>query len=191
MNHNRISKLGIVVLLAAMVLAGCASAKADPSPTCAPSPTQAAQTCPTPVAQLPVTNAWWNQNLGDYVNFVITIESGNKCRLDVIKPIVSSNWGYELVVNDNTYHNYMVSVMTLVGAATDADLQEWTQANPNSQELPPFVNLRLYDAVNPMTNTFHGESLTEGPIYLTCLAQGPSDQIVLGSFGPIDLMKNP
>ena len=118
---------------------------------------------------------------------VVTFDPGGKCSMDVKNPITESSWGYEIVVNDDTYQNYAVTALTLDQGKTLKDLQDWNKANATTGNPPPFVSLKTIDVVSPLTSTVHMIELTGDPIYFVCVVQGPVDQTVIDEFGPVKL----
>src|SRR5512136_1715539 len=99
MNPKWILKSWIAILLAALVLAGCASTKTDPCPTSATCPTAqacpTAQVCPAAAGQGTLQQSAWRKTVGSLANLVITIDSGDKCTLEVKRPLSSDILFYE------------------------------------------------------------------------------------------------
>ena len=203
MNHNKFLIRGFALILVTLVVTGCASPTATPCPTAVPQqcptaakqecPTAAVQSCPTTLAQAPPTpNAWRS----GYVpaNIIITFDPGDKCSMKVIHPITRSSWSsswnqltYDIVVNDPKYQNYVVWALTLDPGKTLTDLEA---VPPTSTSRPPsFVNLLQADIVYPMSRTFHygPVDITEGPLYFTCMVQGPDNLRTIGLLGPLEM----
>lgn len=161
MNHKKIAICVITLMLVALYLAGCASAKG-----------------------LPEMNAWRAGYNTDYLNARITFESSDKCVLEQLKPTATNELYYEVVVNDQKYENYSVVVETLAEGKTLKDLQDF-RGNPENPIPPFFVNLEAGAIVNPMSRTFAFAHLPTGPIYFTCIIQGPDKQRSIENLGPL------
>ena len=206
MNHKQILTRGIALILVMLVIAGCAAPTATPCPTTVPQscptsamkdcPTAAVQSCPTAAAQAPPTpNAWRSGYTGGIpMNVIFTFDPGDKCSMEVINPIKRSSWSplwnqltYDIVVNDQTYKNYVVWALTLDPGKTLTDLEA---VPPTSTSRPPsFVNLLQADIVYPMSRTFHygAVDISEGPLYFTCMVQGPDNLRTIGLLGPLEM----
>lgn len=197
MNHKQFLIRGIILILV-VFLTACAAPTATPSPTTAPlsCPTTVPQSCPTAAAQAPPTqNAWRLGYTGGIpTNVIITFDPGDKCSMKVITPIsvsyFSPLWNvlsYDIVVNDQTYQNYVVWILTVDPGKTLADLEA---VPPTSTGNPPsWVKLIIGDIVYPMTRTFHYGSvdITEGPLYFTCMVQGPGGLRTIGQLGSLEV----
>ena len=206
MNHNKFVIRGIALILVMLVVAGCAAPTATPCPTTASfscptaavqeCPTAAVQSCPTTLAQAPPTpNAWRPGYTGDIpTNVIITFDPGDKCSMKVITPISESYYSplwnvlsYDIVVNDQTYQNYLMWTETIAPGKTLADMEA---IPPTATRIPPsWVKIIIGDIVYPMTRTFHYVSvdITEGPLYFTCMVQGPGGPRTIGHLGPLEV----
>jgi hypothetical protein len=203
MNHNKFVIRTIALILVTVVVAGCASPTATPCPTAVPQqcptaamqecPTAAVQSCPTAAAQaMPEVNAWRSGYIP--ANVIITFDPGDKCSMKVIHPITGSDWNtswnqltYNIVVNDQTYQNYVMWIETLDPGKTLADLEA---IPPTSTNTPPYyVHLLQADIVNPGSRTFHYGPVdnTEGPLYFTCMVQGPGGLRIISQLGPLEM----
>jgi len=197
MNHKLILTRGIALIVVMLVVTGCATPQADPSPTSAPQscPTSELQSCPTTAAQaVPEMNAWrWGYTGNIPTNIVITFDPGDKCSMEVVNPInvsyFNKSWNqltYDIVINDQTYQNYLVWAYSVDPGTTQAQMD----APPTSAMNPPsWINLIQGTIVYPMTRTFHtgAVDVTEGPLYFTCMVQGPDALKIIGGLGPVEV----
>jgi hypothetical protein len=121
---------------------------------------------------------------------IITFDPGDKCSMEFIKPIDGNGLSYEIVVNDQTYQNYIVAIVDLEEGKTLQDLQDYHQQGGEANtSVAPFSNLELMEIVEPMSRTFHGVRLEKSPVYFVCLVQGPGEQKVLDEFGGVTFTK--
>jgi len=190
MNHKMILTRGIAVIVVMLVVTGCATPQVDPCPTTAP------QACPTVAAQaMPKVNAWrWGYTGGIPTNVIITFDPSDKCSMEVVNPInvsyFSKSWNqvsYEIVVNDQTYENYVVWVYSVDPGTTQAQIDA---VDPNDTSSPPsWANLIQGTIVYPMSRTFHtgAVDITEGPLYFTCMVQGPDALRIIGDLEPLNV----
>jgi hypothetical protein len=151
--------------------------------------------CAAPKATLPTPNAWRSDYTGGIpTNVTITFDPGDKCSMKVITPIsgsyFSSLWNqlsYDIVVNDQTYQNYVVWVYSADPGTTQAEMD----ATPKSETMnpPSWINLIQGAIVYPMSRTFHygAVDITEGPLYFTCMVQGPDALKFIGFLGPLEV----
>jgi hypothetical protein len=191
MNHKRVSTIGTILVLIAIVLAGCAAAKADPCPTVEPLSCPTTATCPEPQAcptsaalSMPPADksSWqWTQ----LANVIITYNPGDQCTVEVINQPESSGITYEIVVNDQAYKDYVVLVETLDEGKTLQDLVEARKTYGSEQ--PPFTQVQFTDAVYPMTRTWHGITYNGRPLYFTCMVEGSFGQKIIGQNGPVTI----
>lgn len=188
MNHNNLIFRGIVLLLVTLVAAGCATPKAEPDPTNAPlsCPTNAPLSCPTAAAQaMPEMDAYRTNTIDTQANVIFTFDPGDKCSMQIRSKPTTSDFVYQIVVNDNSHLNYMLSGTTLKSGYTIADVEKWIQNNPNLVALPPMTTLKIYQAVNPMSNTIQQVQYIGDPLYFGCLTEGPDAHQVIASFDPL------
>jgi hypothetical protein len=185
----------ILLICAAIVLAGCASPTAEAStvsiPTSVPltCPTTEPLSCPTPLAQLPPAPDEWRQGWSNESEVVITFDPGDKCSVDVKSPITEPGWFYEVVVNDTTYQNYVVIAMTLEDGKTLKDLEEYHKTPAGSQAPPPFAKMIYLNIVPAMSSTLNAVEYTGDPLYFSCIVEGPGPQKVIDEFGPVEVAK--
>jgi hypothetical protein len=194
MNHKQILIRGFVLILVMLVVAGCAGPTATPYPTTIPQscPTTASVSCPTAaVKAMPEMNAWRLGWTRDAANVIITFEPGDKCSMEVVHPITGYDWNtlnYEIVVNDQTYQNYLVDAFTVDPGMTPEDILNGPP--PASASIPPsYVHLKDVTFVNPMSRTLHAAeiTITEGPFYFVCSVQGPDALKIIETLGPLDV----
>jgi hypothetical protein len=50
---------------------------------------------------------------------------------------------------------------------------------------PPMVTLKIYQAVNPMSNTIQQVQYIGDPLMFSCLTEGPDAHQVIASFDPL------
>ncbi len=209
MNHKLIMTRAIAFIVVMLVVTGCATPQVEPSPTNAPQscptnapqscpnsepqscPTTASLSCPTAAAQaLPEMNAWrwvWTR---DSTNVIITFEPGDKCSMEVTNPITGYDWNtltYEIVVNDQTYQNYLVDAFTVDPGKTPGDI---LNTPPVSSSIPPsYVHLKEVTFLNPMSRTLQAAEITmsEGPFYFVCSVQGPDALRIIETLGPLEV----
>jgi hypothetical protein len=199
MNHNKVLTRGIMLVSIAILVTGCAASQTTTSPTTAPQtcPTSETQSCPTAAAQaMPEVNAWrWGYTGGIPMNVVITFDPGDKCSMEVINPLAGSYFNplwnqlsYDIVVNDQTYQNYVVFVYSVDPGTTQAQMDA-ENPDPSLGEPPSWMNIIAGDIIYPKTRTFHTSAIdiTQGPLYFTCLAQGPDKLRVIGDLGPLEV----
>jgi hypothetical protein len=113
--------------------------------------------------------------------------------MEVINPISGSyfspSWNqlsYDIVVNDQTYQNYVVWVYSVDPGTTQAEMDA---ASTSANTPPSWANLIIGDIVFPKTRTFHTSAvdITEGPLYFTCMVQGPDKLRIIGGLGPLEM----
>jgi hypothetical protein len=207
MNHKLILTRVIALIVVMLVVAGCTAPKAEACPTTSPQscptteaqscPTSAPLSCPTTAAQaVPEMSAWRLGFTGNIpINVIITFEPGDKCSMEVINPVGFSYFNplwnqlsYDIVVNDQTYQNYVVWVYSADPGTTQAEMDAPTP-DPSLGEPPSWMNIIAGDVIYPMTRTFHTSAIdiTEGPLYFSCLAQGPDKIKIIGDLGPLNV----
>jgi hypothetical protein len=212
MNHKQLFTHGFMLILV-ILLSACATTKSTSNPTAAPvsCPTSAAQACPTIAPQacpniqecptaaaqaVPEMSAWrWGYTGGIPLNVIITIEPGDKCSMEVIYPVAGSYFNplwnqlsYDIVVNDQSYENYVIFVYSVDPGTTQAQMDA-PGPDPSLGRPPSWVNIITGDVIYPMTRTFHTSAIdiSEGPLYFTCLAQGPGKLKIIGDLGPLEV----
>ncbi len=183
MNQKKLITRTLSLLLVALIFTSCASA--TPAATQAACPTSAPLSCPTTQAEIQPAVNDWRMGFSDLANVVITFDTGDKCTLDVKNSVFDPAWSYEIIVNDQTYQNYIVSVVQLGVGKTLKDLEEYNKPNP--VEPPGWSYMRTLEIVQPNSSTFHGITLSGTPAYFVCLVQGPGDQKVIGNLGPVKI----
>ncbi len=184
MNHSKYALLAITLILATLVITGCGT------PQAAACPTSAAQSCPTAAAQVqPTMDAWRNLYNDMHTNVRITFDAGKKCSMDILTPSQpqAGEFIYEIIVNDNTYSNYMVGAGALAEGHTKADLEAYNESNTGKVAPPSFFDLESLDIVPPMSRTWHGAPITASQIYFICFIEGPDPQTGIQVLGPVDV----
>ena len=192
MNHKQFFTRWIILVLI-VLLTACAAPKADTSPTTVPQtcptaepqscPTTVPQSCPTDAAQaMPEMDAYRTNTIDTQANVIFTFDPGDKCSMQIRSRPTTSDFVYQIVVNDDSHLNYMLSGTTLKSGYTLADVEKWNQNNPNLVALPPMTTLKIYQAVNPMSNTIQQVQYIGDPLYFVCLTEGPDAHQVIASF---------
>jgi hypothetical protein len=196
MNHKKPVIQGIILIIIVVVLTGCATSAATPCPTSIPQscptvalqecPTAAIQSCPTAAPQsMPEMDAYRTNTIDTQANVIFTFDPGDKCSMQVRSRPTTSDFIYQIVVNDQAHLNYMVAGTTLKSGYTLADVEKWNQDHPDTVQVPPMATLKIYQAVNPMSNTIQQVQYIGDPLYFTCLTEGPDAHQVLESFDPL------
>jgi len=115
--------------------------------------------------------------------------------MEVINPIGVSYFNplwnqlsYDIVVNDQTYQNYVVWVYSADPGTTQAQMDA-PSPDPSLGQPPSWMNIITGNVIYPMTRTFHTSAIdiTEGPLYFSCLAQGPDKIKSIGELGPLNV----
>ncbi len=191
MNRKRIQALGFTLILVLVLISACAAprAKANPLVTAQSCPTAEPQSCPTTAALAQPAMNDWRVGFNSEVNLRITYSPGDKCSVEMVKPVHSvTHFWYEIVVNDQTYQNYMVGAVTLISKdKTLKDLKDYNEQHKGDPTPPSWVDIQLLEIVPPMSRTLHSIPMPEGPLYVLCFVQGPVDQQAIDVFGPFDL----
>ena len=179
MNHRLIFNR-VIMLVLVIMLTACAAPKATPCPTTIP------QSCPTAAAKaMPEMDAYRTNTIDTQANVIFTFDPGDKCSMQIISKPTTSNFVYQIVVNDNSHLNYMVVGATLKSGYTIADVEKWNQNNPDVVAAPPMVTLKIYQAVNPMSNTIQQVQYIGDPLMFSCLTEGPDAHQAIASFDPL------
>jgi hypothetical protein len=195
MNQKQFFTYGIMLMLV-MLLTACAALKTTPCPTTATlscpttaalsCPTTAPQSCPTAAAQaMPVLDGYRTNTIDPQANVIFTFDPGDKCTMQIRSRPFTSDFAYQIVVNDNAHLNYMVAGTTLNAGYTLADVEEWNTNNPHLVQAPPMVTLKIYGAVNPMSNTIHLVQYTGDPLLFACITEGPDAHQIIAQFDPL------
>lgn len=179
------------VLLALVLLTACAGAEA--TETILPTEQEAAEEAPPVMDQvvdekeLGVENEWRHQRSRKgamwATNAELVFETGDKCSLTIYQDATSNGFAYKILVKDDTYDNYMVSIDTLDEGYTIEDIRAYEDPNTH----PSFTNLIRYDVFDPGSTTFSGSTINieEGEYYFTCMVQGGDEHKIIGVVGPL------
>jgi hypothetical protein len=191
MNQNDKVFTIIIILFAMLLIAGCAAPQASSdSQAC---PTAAQPSCPTAVVQslptaapqvLPAMTSF-QKYYSDFVNIRITFDPGKKCSMDILKPVTQGDLALEIVVNDQTYQNYIVTAMTLAEGMTIEDIEKYNQTAVGYVSPPPGSDTQTVDVVPPLSRTYHFLTMPVSPLYFVCLIQGPDKQQPIEQLGPV------
>jgi hypothetical protein len=196
MNHKKPVIQGMILILIVLVLAGCATSAATPCPTSIPQscptvalqecPTAAILSCPTAAPQaMPEMDAYRTNTIDTQANVIFTFDPGDKCSMQIRSRPTTSDFIYQIIVNDQAHLNYMVAGTTLKSGYTLADIEKWNQDHPDLVQVPPMATLKIYQAVNPMSNTIQQVQYIGDPLYFTCLTEGPDTHQVIANFDPL------
>lgn len=188
MKHHKFVITGIILILVTLVTTGCAAPKAEPCPTTLPvsCPTCAPQSCPTTAAQaMPEMDAYRTNTINTQANVIFTFDPGEKCSMQIKSKPTTSDFVYQIIVNDQAHLNYMLVGETLNSGYTIADVQEWVKNNPHLVEGPPMTTLKIYQAVNPMSNSIQLVQYIGEPLMFSCLTEGPDAHQVIADFDPL------
>jgi len=179
MNHKRFFTRGIILLVAILISACTASAAT-------PCPTSESQPCPTVEQQTLTALDTWRWGWSNEAHVVITINPGDQCSMEMVNTIIEPWLNYEIVVNDKTYQNYFIVVETLLPEYSIKDLEAWPYP---ADTPPPYINFIGGTIVNPMSRTLAGGEIdiSKGPLYFTCLVEGPDTLKVIGNLGPVEV----
>jgi hypothetical protein len=129
----------------------------------------------------------WRIDYADSANVRITFSPGDKCSMDIMQPVTNAEFGYEIVVDDQTYQNYVVVALTLDEGKTIADLEKYDEMAIGVVPPPSFSDIRTLEVVPPMSRTWHGMDMPVSPIYFVCIIEGPDAQRAIDEFGPVDI----
>ncbi len=192
MNRAKLVNQSIALVMVTLVLAGCAAPaalEAAPCPTSAPQacPTCPPQSCPPAAVQAIPTMTSWQKNYYEEANLRITFDPGKKCSMDILTPVTDSTLFYEVVVNDQTFQNYIVVALTLEEGKTLKDIETYDKTAIGVVPPPPGSQIRLLEIVPPMSRTLHSMPMPYNPIYLVCLIEGPDQQQPIEQFGPVEV----
>lgn len=172
MNRQKIAILFFSIIIVALLIGGCGSAK---------------------TLELADMNAWRVTYNDQHANARITFSPEDKCSLDILHPIGGGpsttypTYVYEVVVNDQTYQNYAVATVLLDEGKTLQDMENFDKTAVGKVSPPSFSALQTMDIVPPMSRTWHAMLMPDTPIYFVCIIQGPDDQRAIEEFGPVDV----
>ncbi len=185
MNHTKFISRSFALILAILVVSGCGVPVAEQ--IVSPCPTTAPQSCPTTAAQVEPDPDSWVKHYRSFTNLRITFDPGNKCSLDVFNHPMPDLLTYEIVVNDQTYQHYVVSAVTLAEGKTLQDFDEASKATVGVVAPPSFATLETIEVVTPRSWSIHLLRMPKSRIYLACLVEGPVQQQVIQTFGPVEI----
>jgi len=189
MKRSQVYPLVVSLLLAVLVVSGCAAPTTAPVPTTTPlsCPTTAPLSCPTSAVKVnPLTNTWrWGGDSSN-VNVIITFKPGDQCSMEMINPIVGGAMKYEIVTNDQTYQNYVIWTLTLDSGKTIEDLKAASQDPYNP---PSYVSVVNGNIVSPMSRAwiFSMPDTTKAPFYFVCMVEGPQYIKIINYLGPVEV----
>lgn len=189
MNLKRFATGGIALLLVLLLLSACSTPKAAENPTAQKQEPTVVKEDPTAEKLVQTSMDNWRVEYNKYVDFRITFSPGQKCTLEVVKNTRSEGmYTYEIVVDDQTFQNYAIVIMTMSDESkTLQDLKEYSLTHTGVVDPPPFATMKTMEIVPPMTRTLHAVIMPVSPIYVGCMIEGPVEQQVFEVFGPIDI----
>ncbi len=174
---------GLPLVLAILLVAGCAAPQAPFSPTATP------LSCPTAPACISTSAAFQVEaKFPISTDITITFNPGNQCSLEgadiVYTGTTRRSLDYDLVVNDRSNEMYYVAISTLAEGKTLADLQ----AQPESEIEPPsFVNVLVVNFVHGGDALHTTLSITQGPLYVSCFIWSQGVSVRIADLGPIEV----
>ena len=189
MNYKYLFARSITVVLAVLVIAGCAASAA---PTTAPCPTSAPQSCPTAAAQTMPEISGFRWSVAGSANAIITFGPGDKCSMQVVNQVKEGEGlALDVVANDHAYQNYIVFISYLDSGKTLEDLKNYTDPiNP-----PSWLHIMGAVLATPMSRTAYMDAETidaaRGPIYFTCQVEGPVARKFIDQLGPLEIKPAP
>ncbi len=212
MNHKHYFFRSVILLLVMLIVGGCAATEADVSATLAPQtcptaeplscpsvatqvcPTNGPQSCPNAAIQAVPARSSFQSTVASMVNATITFEAGDKCSIQIYNPVQKANGlKFEVVVNDNTYQDYIVWFYYVDAGKTLEDLK--TQ-DPGPFTPAPFIHLLGAQLATPMSRTFYASpplasDANQGPIFFTCQVDGPVPRKQIDHLGPLEVTSAP
>ncbi len=169
-----------IVLIMAVILGACTTPQATSCPTSQP------QSCPTAAVQaMPEISGFRFAYAGES-NAIITFTAGDKCTLQVVRPVEKENdLRFDVVANDNTYQDYMVWVAYLDPGKTLDDLNSYT--DPSGP--PTWLHVIGGVLTTPLSRAESRSQLaidsTQGPLYFICQVNGPVARKTIEYLGPL------
>ncbi len=179
---NRKTILTCLVLgLLVIITTACAT----PQPT--PCPTSQPQSCPTAASLAMPEISGFRWAYAGESNAIITFGAGDKCTVQLIRPVVKEDdLRFDVVANDSTYQDYIVWVSYLDPGKTLDDLKSYTDPT-----IPP-TWLHVIGGVltTPMSRAESRSQLaidsTQGPLYFICQVNGPVARKTIDYLGPLE-----
>jgi hypothetical protein len=141
----------------------------------------------SPEEALGVESEWMAARFSNrVVGNEIVFEPGDKCSLnitDISGGPAEGDFAYKIIVQDDTYENYMIVISTLHEGYTIEDLK----AHQSPQVQPPYTDLWHFVVVGPDSVTLLADLIAPpvGELYITCMIQGPDEWKILDTLGPI------
>jgi len=198
MKRNAVLKISVFLLLVLM-LAGCASTKADPNPTPVVCPTSIPPSCPTkvplscPTAPVcPTTVAlqfssgenYWSAQLANVSAFDVTFDPGDKCAVSAPSLLGKGMNYYHIKVNDQAHATYAVIFQTLDEGKTLQDLQAYSNT---ASEPPGWAHDFQEIYVSTGNNSYYAEDLPVGQVYISCFVSTENGPLRILDYGPVEV----
>ncbi len=185
-NIRRIKPVALAILAVALV-AGCTTPQATSSPTITPITCPTAPACPTSAAQAPHTETGLLAQVPP-ANATITFDPGDQCSLDIQSNFLYANsLVLNIVVNDQSYQDYIVFIETLTAPHTLEDLNPLIDRT--LKDKPSYVDILASIVENPGDNSHHSITIaTENPLYFSCAVGGGSlgEHKIINNLGPLE-----
>jgi len=198
MERSRVYALEVLLVLAVLVVSGCAAPKTTPTPVTAQptpvaqkaSPTQTVATQPTPVAQ--------KASPTPYPLITITFSAGDKCSIDAPASIQSGIIHVDWIVESWEHDTYGLGVGNLDPSKTLEDLHD----SLDKHILPDWLYVIDYTEKQKVSGDKFASSYytnsTMGPLVFSCFwmdpgVDDPSQRIEtnFGELGPVEVVKVP
>ncbi len=187
MKHKQNIIGGLILFLAMLVVAGCATPQATPGLTSAAQGCPTAPACPTPIAaQLSSIEKSWKSSLDNATSIIITFDVGDKCSVDIPSghTLFHGMLYYNIKVNDQARSIHAVVFQTLDEGKTLQDLQAYPKTATSA---PSWVTKFLENYVNAGTNSYFAENFSAGQIYISCFVAPETGFSRVLDYGPLEI----
>ncbi len=202
MKHKPVLIRSLTIVLAMMILVGCAGSEAELSATIAPQvcptakpqscPSSAPVTCPTAqacastgAAQIPSAEKTWSSILYSASEIYITFDPGEKCMVNMAPSLLhSGKLYYNIKVNDQAHATYAVIFQTLDEGKTLADLQAYPKTASTE---PSWDTVFGENYVGPGSNSYYAEEFSKGQVYISCFVSSGTGILRILDYGPVEI----
>ncbi len=179
---NRKTILTRVILLILMVITtACAKPQSTPCPTSQP------QSCPTAASLAMPEISGFRWAYSGESNAIITFEAGDKCTLQVVRPVSKEDdLRFDVVANDNTYQDYIVWVSYMDPGKTLDDLNNWSDPVIPPSWLHVFGGVLTTQMSRALSRSALAIDSSQGPLYFVCQVNGPVARKTIDYLGPLE-----